>query len=89
MKQPGRPAQADWYSPYFAPTTVLIAITVLFVSIEAGKYTGTYFIERDRASQGVQTMQLTPTTPAKGTTKAAHHTGATRVHAVSTGKTQR
>jgi hypothetical protein len=40
----------DWYSPYFAPTTVLIAVTVLILSIESGKYVGNYFIARDRAA---------------------------------------
>jgi hypothetical protein len=40
----------DWYSPYFAPTTVFVAVTVLIVSIQAGKYVGNYYVARDRAA---------------------------------------
>jgi hypothetical protein len=78
-----RPAQGDWYSPYFAPTTVFVAISVLFLSIEAGKYTGAYLIQRDRAAQAPLTA---PIQVERVTTKAAGNHMLTRSHAGSSGK---
>ena len=74
-----RPVPGDWYTPYFAPTTVLIAITVLVVSIEAGKYTGNYFIERDKDAQAAQATTVTVTHAAPAAHPASarpHPTGA-------------
>jgi len=83
-----RPAGADWYTPYFAPTTVVIAITVLFLSIEAGKYAGNYFIERDRPAQtDAQLTRAVPAVPRISTKAAAHGTPA-RSHTTTAGKTQ-
>jgi hypothetical protein len=67
-----RSIPGDWYTPYFAPTTVIIAITVLVVSIEAGKYTGNYFIERDKDAQAAQATTVTVTHAAPAA--AAHPT---------------
>jgi hypothetical protein len=78
-----RPAQGDWYSPYFAPTTVLVAISVLFLSIEAGKYTGAYLIQRDKAAQAALTTPM----PDRATTKATNHHAPARSHAVPAGMT--
>lgn len=77
-----RPAQGDWYSPYFAPTTVLAAVSVLFLSIEAGKYTGAYLIQRDKPAQPVITAPISAHTA----TKAAAHATPPRSHAATTGK---
>ena len=80
-----RPAPSgDWYTPYFAPTTVIIAITVLFLSIEAGKYAGNYFIERDKTAQAGQMTDIILRAP----TKAATHGAPARSHSSTTGKTQ-
>lgn len=78
-----RPAQGDWYSPYFAPTTVLVAISVLFLSIEAGKYTGIYLIQRDRTAPTAVTAPVSGHTA----TKAAAHTTPARSHRAAAGKT--
>ena len=79
-----KPVHSEWYTPYFAPTTVIIAVTVLFVSIEAGKYVGNFYIQRDRAAQAAQmTMQ-----PASQTsTKGAPHAAPARVQKATNGKT--
>jgi len=81
-----RPSQGDWYSPYFAPTTVLVAISVLILSVEAGKYTGAYFIQRDKAAQAALT---TSTTVQHTATKATPHRIPVRSHTAPASKTNR
>jgi hypothetical protein len=85
MTGPKRVAN-DWYSPYFAPTTVLIAATVLFVSWEAGRYAGNMSVAHDRnalvptaVTDTLPVMHLTPT-------KAAAHTPSVKASASTAGK---
>ena len=82
-----RRAPNEWYSPYFAPTTVIIAMTVLFVSVEAGRYYGTYFVQRDLVAP--VTSPVTNIVPAhRAPAKAAtRQTTSTTIHATP-GKTQ-
>jgi hypothetical protein len=63
-----RQSTNEWYSPYFAPTTVIIAISVLIVSVEAGRLVAT---------------PVSYVAPAhRALTKAgAHHVRATTIHA--------
>ena len=49
MSAVGRP-HGEWFSPYFAPTTVLVAAIVLFLSVEAGRYAGGYYIQKDQSA---------------------------------------
>jgi hypothetical protein len=65
----------DWYTPYFAPTTILVAALVLLVSIQAGWFAGNYFIERDKASASL-TAPVNPTV--QHAAKAPRHTPAAR-----------
>jgi hypothetical protein len=81
-----RAVHDEWYTPYFAPTTVLIAVTVLIVSVEAGRYAGNYFIERDKAAQAAQASTVVPLS--QSPTKAATHGTQSRSHPASSGKTQ-
>jgi hypothetical protein len=69
-KRPG----PEWYTPYFAPTTILVAALVLLVSIQAGWYTGNYFIARDKAPALTAPVNPTVQRPAKVAThgQAAH-----------------
>lgn len=81
-----RPAN-DWYSPYFAPTTVLIAATVLFLSWQAGKYAGNLSVAHDRNVLAPMTtvtnvLPMTRRTP----TKAAAHTPSVKPSASTSGK---
>jgi len=80
-------APNEWYSPYFAPITVIIAITVLIVSVEAGRYVGNYFVQRD-----LSTAATTPATyvaPAHGApTKAAAHRPRSPIIHATPGKNQ-
>ena len=81
-----RHAPNEWYSPYFAPTTVIIAITVLIVSVQAGKYAGNYFVQRDLAA--TVATPVTNIVPAHRAPKAAsHQSRSTTIHATP-GKTQ-
>jgi len=76
----------EWYSPYFAPITVIIAISVLIVSVEAGRYVGNYFVQRDRAAAAA--TPVTYLSPAhRAPTKAAHRSHSTIIHATR-GKNQ-
>jgi hypothetical protein len=79
-------AANDWYSPYFAPTTVLIAATVLFLSWEAGKYAGNLSVAHDRNALVPTTvtnvLPVTHGTP----TKAAGHAPAVKASASTPGK---
>lgn len=77
-----RQAQSEWYSPYFAPTTVIIAITVLGVSILAGRYVGGLFVQRDRATTAAATTATYTSSTHRMTTKtAAHHSRTKTIHA--------
>ncbi len=74
--------QGDWYTPYFAPTTVLIAVTVLIVSVQAGKFVGNYYVQRERAASPTMTLpnavlpagQLPARATTPGTAASAHIT---------------
>ena len=79
-----RPSQGDWYSPYFAPKTVLVAISVLILSIEAGKYTGAYLIQRDKAAQAALT---TSAAVQHAPTKATAHRTPSRSQTATGSKT--
>ena len=46
---PGRKRSDEWYSPYFAPSTIVVGVLVIIVSIGAGRYVGNLTIERDKA----------------------------------------
>ncbi len=82
-----RHASNEWYSPYFAPTTVIVAITVLFFSVEAGRYAGNYFVQRDLAA--TVTTPVTNVVPAhRATTKTATHQSRSRTIHATPGKTQ-
>jgi len=78
---------AEWYTPYFAPTTVLIAVTVLIVSIEAGKYVGNYFIQRDHADMDLVAATAAPVV-SHAPTKPAAHSAHLHAHTAVSGKTQ-
>jgi hypothetical protein len=80
-----RPAN-DWYSPYFAPTTVLIAATVLFISWQAGRYAGNLSVAHDRnallpaaVTDSLPGVHLTPT-------KTAAHTPTVKASASTRSK---
>ncbi|MDQ6766694.1 MAG: hypothetical protein M3Z41_02700 [Candidatus Eremiobacteraeota bacterium] len=78
-------AESEWYQPYFAPTTVIIAVSVLFLSWETGKYAGNYYIQRDKTDALI--------TPLSNVAPAAHMipakaVGHTKAHRVTPGKTQ-
>lgn len=75
-----RQSTNEWYSPYFAPTTVIIAITVLIVSVEAGRVVGNYFVQRDRATAATPVSYVAPAHRAP-TKAGAHHVRATTIHA--------
>jgi hypothetical protein len=77
----------EWYSPYFAPTTVFIAVTVLVISVQAGKYTGNYFIQRDKAASLTAPLNVVPAQHAVPTKAAAHTSPAKAGHSTS-GKTR-
>jgi hypothetical protein len=82
-----RHAPNEWYSPYFAPTTVIIAITVLIVSVEAGRYVGNYFVQRDLSTAA--TTPVTYAAPAHGApTKAAAHRSRSPIIHATPGKNQ-
>ncbi len=75
----------DWYSPYFAPTTVLIAATVLFVSWEAGKYAGNLSVAHDRNAFVPTTV--TDSLPVHlAPTKAAVHVPSVKASGKTSGK---
>ncbi|HLW36906.1 MAG TPA: hypothetical protein VKR99_00620 [Candidatus Eremiobacteraceae bacterium] len=43
MKTPAQRSRnplSDWYSPYFGPTTLLLAAAVLILSVQVGRYVG-------------------------------------------------
>lgn len=46
---PGRKRSDEWYSPYFAPSTIVVGVLVIFVSVQAGRYAGNMMIERDKS----------------------------------------
>jgi|GEM_PF-6891355 len=37
----------DWYSPYFGPTTLLVAAAVLIASVQIGRYVGSQTVVHD------------------------------------------
>ena len=82
-------SSSEWYTPYFAPTTVLIAVTVLVVSIEAGKYVGNYFIQRDHSDDMDMVAATAAPVVSHAPTKAAAHAAHMRAHTVVSGKTQK
>lgn len=46
---PARKKPGEWYSPYFAPSTIVVGILVIIVSVQAGRYVGNVMIERDKS----------------------------------------
>jgi hypothetical protein len=82
-----RHAPNEWYSPYFAPTTVIIAITVLIVSVEAGRYVGNYLVQRDRSTAAATPVSYVAPVHRTQTKAAAHHSKSPAIHATP-GKTQ-
>ena len=79
----------DWYSPYFAPTTVLIAATVLFVSWEAGKYAGNLSVARDRNALAPTTVTDSMPPVHLAPTKAAAHSPSRKASVKAPGKSPR
>jgi len=82
-----RHASNEWYSPYFAPTTVIIAISVLIVSVEAGRYVGNYFVQRDRAAAAATPVTYLSPAHRVPTKVVAHRSHSTIIHATR-GKNQ-
>lgn len=76
-----RHAPSEWYSPYFAPTTVIIAITVLIVSVEAGRYVGNLLVQRDRTAAAVTPVTYAVPAHKVPSKAAAHHSRSTIIHA--------
>jgi hypothetical protein len=75
---PGRKRSNEWYSPYFAPSTIVVGVLVIFVSVQAGRYAGNMMIERDKSryapvvnvvepqERAVPTKAARPQAPAHG-----------------------
>jgi hypothetical protein len=70
---PGRKRSGEWYSPYFAPSTVVVGVLVIIISISAGRYVGNVMIERDK-SRYTPTVNLAAPTQRVGPTKTTHAT---------------
>jgi hypothetical protein len=70
---PGSPRSGkDWYSPYFAPATILVAAAVLLISVQAGRLAGNLVLSRNRAQYAPPTTVAVP--PANHSrAKPAHH----------------
>jgi hypothetical protein len=45
----GSKRSSEWYSPYFAPSTIVVGVIVIIVSIQAGRYAGSAIVERDKS----------------------------------------
>lgn len=62
----------DWYSPYFAPSTIVVGILVIVVSVSAGRYVGNIMIERDESRYAPQANLIEPAEHL-APTKVTHH----------------
>ena len=63
----------DWYSPYFAPSTIVVGIIVIFVSVQAGRYVGNMMIERDKSRYASQQVTAVQPVAQKAAAKTVHH----------------
>lgn len=74
---PGRKRAGEWYSPYFAPSTIVVGIVVIFVSVQAGRYVGNMMIERDKSrytpAQVTAAQPVAQKVPAKSGHHISHH----------------
>ncbi len=69
---PARKRSGDWYSPYFAPSTIVVGVLVIVVSVSAGRYAGNVMIERDK-SRYAPRVNLTEPVQHIAPTKVTHH----------------
>ncbi len=69
---PARKRSGDWYSPYFAPSTIVVGVLVIVVSVSAGRYAGNLMIERDMSRYTPQ-VNLTEPVQHIAPTKVTHH----------------
>lgn len=72
MRGVKRPAN-DWYSPYFTPTTIIVAAAVLFLSVQAGKFAGNVMVAQNKAQYAQTATTAVKPTARRVPTKAAHH----------------
>lgn len=61
----------EWYSPYFAPSTVVVGLAVIIVSVQAGRYAGGLMMERDKARYAPVAVGVTQTVQ-PGTKSRSH-----------------
>jgi hypothetical protein len=57
---PGRKPSGEWYSPYFAPSTIVVGVLVIIISISAGRYYGTLTIQQDERRYEPAAMMVVP-----------------------------
>jgi hypothetical protein len=57
---PGRKPSGEWYSPYFAPSTIVVGVLVIIISVGAGRYYGNLTIERDERRYQPAVMMAVP-----------------------------
>jgi hypothetical protein len=74
---PSRRRSDEWYSPYFAPSTIVVGVLVIIISVSAGRYVGNIMIERDR-SRYTPAVEYVQAASHAATTKVTHT--ATQVH---------
>jgi hypothetical protein len=75
---PGRRRSDEWYTPYFAPSTIVVGVLVIVISISAGRYVGNIMIERDKSRYTPSVEYIQPasgSTPTKVTRAAAPQHG--------------
>jgi hypothetical protein len=68
----------EWYSPYFAPSTIVVGVLVIVISISAGRYVGNIMIERDKSRYTPLVEYIEPvngSTPTKVTRSVAPRHG--------------
>lgn len=69
---PGRKRSDEWYSPYFAPSTIVVGVLVIFISVQAGRYAGNALIERDK-SRYTPVLNVSEPVERMAPTKGARH----------------
>ncbi|HXW51309.1 MAG TPA: hypothetical protein VEJ41_04905 [Candidatus Acidoferrales bacterium] len=57
---PGRKRSDEWYSPYFAPSTIVVGVLVIIISVQAGRYAGNLMIARDMSRYQPATNLVEP-----------------------------
>jgi hypothetical protein len=75
---PGRRRSEEWYSPYFAPSTIVVGVLVIVISISAGRYVGNIMIQHDKSRYTPLVEYIEPaagSTPTKVTRVAAPRHG--------------